>query len=116
MKKCKDCFYYGVSTSTCDYILVTGKRRGCPIDENCTKYLKGDGTVRRQVISLDGGRRGRKRDDSRYLAIKALYDEGLNDTQIAEKMGVSRGAIYNWRQREGLPANARGGRNIRGRA
>ena len=114
MKKCHSCFYYGRGSRTCDYILITGTRRGCPIDDKCSRYLKGDGSVRKQPLALEGGRRGRKRDDARYRAIRALYDEGLNDVQIGERVGLSRGAIYNWRQREGLPANARGGRNIRG--
>lgn len=31
-----------------------------------------------------------------------LYDEGLNDPQIAEEMGVSKGTVFNWRKSIGL--------------
>jgi hypothetical protein len=27
---------------TCDYILVTGNRRGCPAGEGCERYIKGE--------------------------------------------------------------------------
>ena len=39
--KKKDCRYMAKQNlKTCDYILITGKRRGCPV-ENCDKYLPG---------------------------------------------------------------------------
>lgn len=38
--KRKDCIYRGKTSGlyTCDYILVTGKSRGCPV-EDCDKYV-----------------------------------------------------------------------------
>lgn len=40
IKDCKhpDCYYHG--GKTCDYCLVTGHRRGCPISK-CKRYKKG---------------------------------------------------------------------------
>lgn len=43
-KKCRTCCYRSRHSDTgggnCDYMLITGKRRGCPPDK-CTKYQKG---------------------------------------------------------------------------
>ena len=36
-----------------------------------------------------------------------LYDQGLTDEQIAKKLSVTRTAVYNWRQMQGLPAVSR---------
>lgn len=44
-KRCKTCKYRGSiqsgQTLTCSYILITGKRRGCPAGKDCDKYEKG---------------------------------------------------------------------------
>lgn len=45
----------------------------------------------------------RKRLDQRL--VRQLYDQGLNDHQIAERLGTSPGGIYAWRYRNRLPAN-----------
>jgi len=34
-----------------------------------------------------------------------LYEQGLKDTEIAKAVGVTQGAITDWRQRRGLTAN-----------
>lgn len=34
-----DCAYKGKSVKTCDFMLLTGERRGCPADD-CTRYKK----------------------------------------------------------------------------
>lgn len=41
---------------------------------------------------------------------KELYRQGLNDREIAEKMGLKREAITYWRVRQGLPSYHKGGR------
>lgn len=45
--------------------------------------------------------------------LRALYDEGLLDDEVAARVGVSRHAVGRWRRRNGLPAN--GGNNARRR-
>ena len=42
-KKCKTCQYRAAESSSngCDYYLITGKTRGCSV-ENCDKYIEGD--------------------------------------------------------------------------
>lgn len=42
-------------------------------------------------------------------AAQSLYDEGYNDCQIAKELGMSIGAIRNWRCRQGLPPRAKRG-------
>lgn len=37
-----------------------------------------------------------------------LYDKGLTDSEIAERLGVSAGAITGWRHNEGLGPKRRG--------
>lgn len=34
-----------------------------------------------------------------------LYDNGMNDYEIAERLGASPGGVYAWRYRNKLPAN-----------
>lgn len=34
-----------------------------------------------------------------------LYDRGMNDHEIADKLEASSSAVYHWRYRNGLPAN-----------
>ena len=43
-KYCRTCRYHGWLGNhalTCDYILITGKRRGCPAGPGCTKREEG---------------------------------------------------------------------------
>lgn len=78
----------------CDYIGYTGMRRPCPIGPGCT--------VR------DDGYRGRKQIDP--VRAREMYDKGMLDKEIGAEFGVSSVAVFHWRQKNGLPANGRGGR------
>jgi len=39
-----------------------------------------------------------------------LYKQGLTDTDIADKIGLTRSGVRSWRRRFGLPSNAKRGR------
>lgn len=39
-QRCKTCIYRAYHGRGCDYILITGERRGCKPEE-CDKYVKG---------------------------------------------------------------------------
>ena len=43
--KCRDCKYYGLTTSTCDYFMITYRRRGCPVGD-CDKFQEMDEEIR----------------------------------------------------------------------
>lgn len=46
--KCKDCKYKGevlFGELCCDYILITGKKRGCPAGDECDRYKKEENTA-----------------------------------------------------------------------
>lgn len=48
-------------------------------------------------------RKKRKRMNQQEARI--LYDKGMNDREIAERLGASPSGVYAWRYRNGLPAN-----------
>ncbi len=49
-RKCKTCKYRGENDKNgCDYIYITGHRRGCPVEE-CDKYEKGNRIHTRNTI------------------------------------------------------------------
>lgn len=53
---------------------------------------------------------GGRRFSFNTAAARALYDEGYNDCRIADELGMSVGAIRNWRCRQGLPPRANRGK------
>ena len=93
MFKCYICPYYDRRLRVCDYLLMTGKRRGCSIDD-CTIYTIGKVTRKRKATT-----------DDKVERLEELYNEGLNDKEIAEKTGVSKIAVCRWRHRNKLPHN-----------
>ena len=50
---------------------------------------------------IPGKSRGSKFDGK----IKPLYEQGLSDVKIAERVGCSDTTVANWRKRNGLPVN-----------
>jgi len=38
MCKYFDCQYYAPKTVSCDFMLISGRPRGCPADDNCEHY------------------------------------------------------------------------------
>lgn len=56
-KYCKDCQYRAADTRgihSCEYILVTGHRRGCPPGALCTKKERGK-RIGEKSIQRNGG-------------------------------------------------------------
>lgn len=91
--KCKrDCFYYGITTGSCDYLTITGHRRGCPAGATCTKYRKNEGMSR-------SGTAFNK--DRAY----SLWQAGKSAAEIADILKCSVSTVYGWMRRKGLPAN-----------
>ena len=98
-----DCAFKGTNTDTCDYILVTGKRRGCPAGPLCLRY-KPVTAKERKVPQLPST--FKKERSGLYTAFETMYEEGFSDKQIADALGVSRDTVSSWRRKERLPSQA----------
>ena len=96
--KCWTCLYHGYRTATCDYLLITGHRRGCPV-EGCTKYASSK-RARELSKSYDELNGSRPSDEE----LLKLYEQGLSDTEIAAVFGKSKTLAAHWRRKYGLPA------------
>lgn len=119
MSKCNQCIYYCERTTSCDYYLITGERRGCSV-ENCEKYEKL--LCKRRppspVVSPAKPKeekpkvwKPRKpRECAKNEAIKRLYYQGKTDQQIAAETGYCARNIWYWRHRRGLPSHSKIGR------
>lgn len=97
------CAFFGTNTKTCDYILITGKRRSCPPGPLCTKY-KPVNARHRKVPQLPST--FKKDRSGLYTAFETMYEEGFSDQKIAEALGVSRNTVASWRRKERLPSQA----------
>lgn len=95
MYQCKhpDCAYRCAFTETCDYYLITGRRRESPASR-CKRY---------QPLSADTAPAAvdSAADDA---LLQALYDAGLTDRQIARELHLPTQAVSTWRHRQQLPA------------
>ena len=96
-----DCAYKGTNTDTCDYILVTGKRRGCPAGPLCIRY-KPVNAKERNVPQLPST--FKKDRSGLFVAFQSLYEEGYSDQEIAAALGVSKETVARWRRSERLPS------------
>lgn len=96
-----DCAFKGTNTDTCDYILVTGKRRGCPAGPLCFRY-KPVTVKERKVPQLPST--FKKDRSGLFIAFQSLYEEGYSDQEIADTMGVGKETVARWRRSERLPS------------
>ena len=103
MCKRTSCAYFGTNTKTCDYILITGQRRGCPGGHLCNRY-KPLNARHRKVPQLPST--FKKDRSGLYTAFETMYAEGFSDREIAEALGVSRDTVSSWRRKERLPNQA----------
>lgn len=81
---CNGCIHYGVQTLTCDYILRTDHRRGCPAGKGCTRK--------------ETGRKKKAKDKERAQAY-LLWQQGLHNAEIARRVGVSEATVGIWRKK-----------------
>ena len=127
---CRFCIYASVLSNNsviCQYLLVTGNRRGCEAGEGCERYIKG---VRLSTIdnSIFRGApppppkpkkpRDREEERRKYMEktqamcqgrqqaaiLEFCKETGWNYTQIAKALGVSQTAVSYW-AKERSPAN-----------
>lgn len=103
MCKRASCAFFGTNTKTCDFILITGQRRGCPAGRQCERY-KPVNARHRKVPQLPST--FKKERSGLYTAFETMYAEGFSDKQIADALGVSRDTVSSWRRKERLPNQA----------
>lgn len=96
--KCETCLYHGRRTDSCDYILVTGERRGAPV-KNCNRYAS---NKQAKELAAYFARTGILRPSDEELL--KLYEKGLNDAEIAVALGKSKALVARWRKKFGMPA------------
>ena len=99
---CKGCSHYRPLSGAghekyCNYILDTGKSRGCPAN-NCihhTKYHKEEDTMSKRVVPQD------KIDE-----VRAMRAQGITVAEIEKLTGVSHGCISKYTKDMKKPAAA----------
>lgn len=83
---CSDCVYYACSTRTCDYILITDRRRPCPAGEGCTeRYTRKEATMAKATWDT--------------AAAYDLYLAGKSDKEISEALNVPIGSVSFYRKK-----------------
>lgn len=108
---CRECRYWARNHAegwdTCDLYDVTGQHRDC-LPESCVWFKPKDPEElrERQKPRLRTTKPRRKKQKAVELEAKMLklYNEGLNDRQISEKVGCTESGVWHWRRRTGLPS------------
>ena len=83
-KDCDGCIHYARSVGSCDYFHHTGEFRGCPAGKGCTRR--------------ESGRKKKAKDKEKEQA-HLLWQQGLNNAEIARRVGVSKATVGIWRQK-----------------
>lgn len=115
---CRGCIYKAAPHSgyICDYLLITGRSRGCPIEGCTVKKTKGQAKRHKpRPVTLPGslprvttGQKAPQKPGHKVTFDEAkaleLYRAGKSDAEIAKTVGgISRQGILMWRRRRGLP-------------
>ena len=118
--RCRKCRYYGMSASTCDYILITGKPRGCPAGKDCIRFEKGsrkdeNHKIQERIVkdkqarsylfqTCSKGKGGRPPISKKeHRDRMELYKQHMSDEAIGLERGVSKSTIQQWRKTNYLP-------------
>ncbi len=117
-KGCLTCSYFARDTKTCDYVLITGRRRGCPAGIGCVKYERAvkkkpslDINFRRLPVK-DGAesaadkpkRKSTIEAYKRRAVFRELYNKRLTDREIADEAQCNPETVRIWRRSLGLPS------------
>ena len=123
----KSCKYHSGSVNgckeSCGYFFITGETKhshGCVGPGECSLYAKGSRlqaprtqpTVSPKRPKLQGEkiRKRNRRPKYDWEHGRELYEQGMNDHEIAAALGCDPNTVWNWRGREGLSANVFAGR------
>lgn len=107
-RRCLGCKHLAGDT-TCGYHLTGRTRLSQGVKGSPCELFDGKGRKKQ----LERAERKRRRSENRRIypveKIRALYEQGLRDTEIARTMGCSLSIICDWRNRENLPKNKKPG-------
>jgi len=120
-ERCGSCIYRGAQPpqSCCNYILITGHMRGCPV-EGCSKYEKGEKIIIVEDVDMKGRElkyskreRGRRQQKSRDDAARKkwappatrigimidahLEKTGLPQSALARELEIDGSTLSGWR-------------------
>lgn len=112
-ERCGSCRFHGTLDGgiICDYLQITGKARITRTpreawDKPCPFFERGKKVALKFKPLLDSQRaEPRYRFDQRKMRV--LYDQGLNDHQIALQVGCTSSAVKKFRERNKLPSQWR---------
>ena len=85
----------------CNYIIDTGKPRGCPAGRGCIRYTTHFAAKKDHVMR---GGNDYKPKFNEPLAYK-FYLDGKSDEEIAKEMNVTKNTIAHWRRKRDYPTN-----------
>ena len=107
MSKCSRCIYGftgGFGSWGCEYINVTGELRGCPADDNCTRYVSQKSASRKpshvpmkhkKTIKEDNSMAKAKLSAEEKRNIVTANSAGATVRSLAEQYMVSKSTIHN---------------------
>lgn len=103
-ERCRECLYFCNNdchfiVPTCDYFLITGKRRGCPAGDECDKFLPAKACIKIRCAQM-----GVLKIPVKEKQLWDLYQQGKNDAEIAIAVGINRHTVARWRKKNGLPS------------
>ena len=113
IKTCMRCRFRGFldyeSQLCCNYLWITGKARILlpkREDGRCPAFEEGEQEFSQITQISMHVPKDRPMYKDKYLKdqMRNLYDQGLNDRQIAVEMGCNEKTVASWRRKEGLPA------------
>ncbi|MBP5729540.1 MAG: AsnC family protein [Clostridia bacterium] len=124
--KCRSCMYASTLSNmsvVCNYLLITGNRRGCPAGKGCERYIKGDHAIsidnsirkakpkpKNKVDQREKKRKYRERTQAMWQgrqhdAIQAWCQENkVSYTKLARMLGVSETTVAYYWAKEYSPA------------
>lgn len=119
-KKCRGCIYGSTISGdlvVCNYILVTGQRRGCEAGQNCERYIKGarcstiDNSIYRGAPPPPKQRERNRQEYQREYYLKhreekkqASRAQYAKKTEERRKPGRPRGDNLTWSERKRVTA------------
>ena len=105
-KKCRYCIYSSTITGglvVCNYILVTGQRRGCDAGQNCERYIKGARCSTIDNSIYRGAPPPPKQREKKKQASRVQYAK-KTEGQERRKPGRPRGDNLTWSERKKVTA------------